>query len=718
MKKNIFIAFLCLLLCTNIFAGNDKATIFDTIMNRVCEREFARMLTPRISKPEFSLVLPNADGAYSDIDLSDTKPVSWTPIEHLIRIGNLAVAYTCPQSKRYKDTLLYNSIYKGLQRWYDAHPRSSNWWHMQIGSPQQLGTLLILMRKGPKAIPAELENKLLQRMEEEAGNPQKWTGANKMDIALHWIYQACLKEDMAKLNLSVSEAYQPIALSTKEGYPQHDYSFHQHGDQLYIGGYGDVFLFDLASVASLMRGTNLAPKASQIRLLHRFTFESALPVIRGRYRLYNVQGRSMSRSKGLDMGDSIQNIASLMRDIDLPEYQPDYDAAIARLLEKKAPSYGIKPYHRQYWRSAYALHQRPEFTIDVRLKSTLSCGNENGNEENLKGYFLSDGGMDIATDGDEYKDLFPAWNWNMIPGVTAPQLAKIPTYKSWGAFGESRFAGGVDDGTCGVTAYNYRDNNQEVRTQGKKGWFFFDNAVVCLGADIASDVSADVYTTINQCRKKGAVYSKLLKGNKGKYQWVWHRGIGYYFPGSAQVCFSEKESRGAWAEFNKSQSKEEVKDSLFTLWINHGNQPRNATYAYTIIPGSKEKVKTARNYRILSNTSDIQAVQDGEKGPIGIIFYKPGTFKMNKVQISSDSPCVLWLKPVGKDWQVYAADPSHELSEMQLRITLPRLGTHEIHYSLQPHPDAYAGATIQAELTSASPMRIEARFDKAPWQYD
>lgn len=37
----------------------------------------------------------------------------------------------------------------------------------------------------------------------DGGNSAKWTGANRIDIALHWLYRACLMEDEATLKTTL-----------------------------------------------------------------------------------------------------------------------------------------------------------------------------------------------------------------------------------------------------------------------------------------------------------------------------------------------------------------------------------------------------------------------------------------------------------------------------------------------------------------------------------
>lgn len=111
------------------------------------------------------------------------------------------------------------------------------------------------MRSGAKKLPEELERKLLERMKTDGGDPAKWTGANRTDIALHWIYRSCLSEDSTDLKKAIENAYSPLVYTTQEGF-QHDNSYFQHGSQLYIGGYGDEILKGITQIAMYTKGTD------------------------------------------------------------------------------------------------------------------------------------------------------------------------------------------------------------------------------------------------------------------------------------------------------------------------------------------------------------------------------------------------------------------------------------------------------------------------------
>lgn len=233
----------------------------------------------------------------------------------------------------------------------------------RIAEPQALGVLLIQMRTGKKQLPHELENKLLERIKKDGGNPAKWTGANRTDIALHRIYRACLSKDAETLEFAPENVYNPVIYTTKEGF-QHDNSNFQHGQQLYIGGYGDEILKGVTQVAMYTRGTRFAMPQERLNLISKFMRETYYPTIRGKYMLFDVMGRSVSRP-GVPDKSHTALFAQRMEILDTAHAQ-EFKEIISRLKEEKPADYAIKPQHTHYFRGDYSLHVRPEYTFDVR----------------------------------------------------------------------------------------------------------------------------------------------------------------------------------------------------------------------------------------------------------------------------------------------------------------------------------------------------------------
>ena len=178
--RHILTLMFALVCCLQISAADD----FDTFMKRI--RKDSRR-NPNVEK---WLKLYDAEkGSFSDIDYSRNDITNWPPQKHLERLEDWAAAYVNEKNKHYEDEALADNIIKALQFWQDTNPNCKNWWFNQIAEPQALGIILIQMHAGKKQVPQELEAAILKRMLTDGGDPAKWTGANRTDICLHWIYR-------------------------------------------------------------------------------------------------------------------------------------------------------------------------------------------------------------------------------------------------------------------------------------------------------------------------------------------------------------------------------------------------------------------------------------------------------------------------------------------------------------------------------------------------
>ncbi len=203
-----------------------------------------------------------SNGMWPDIKYASTQRTNWPGADHLERIATLAKGFVNSSNKYFGNENVYASITIALQYWYDKDYRSDNWWFNEIAIPQALGEILIMMKEGPKPLPLMLENNLLLRM--NRGQMWKQTGANKLDVAMHNIYRASVMENENLMDSAVSEAFEPITFTTKEGI-QYDYSNMQHGRQMMIGSYGFVFVNGEYKIASFLYGTKYAITADKFK---------------------------------------------------------------------------------------------------------------------------------------------------------------------------------------------------------------------------------------------------------------------------------------------------------------------------------------------------------------------------------------------------------------------------------------------------------------------
>ncbi|RZK69158.1 MAG: chondroitinase, partial [Pedobacter sp.] len=549
---------------TFTFAQADP--LYDVILTRVRKDLIVPAQSSELTKKLSDSMLD--DGSWADIDYNDRTMVKWVPSNHLKKIKLLIIAYLEQDKTSAFSEKLHGNIVKGFSYWYKKDPKSDNWWHNEIDVPQLLGQCLILMGAADSKLPSGLESLLLDRM--DRGNMIARTGANKTDIALHVFYRSLLSKNKDLLELSITQLFLPVnQVHYSEGL-QYDGSYLQHGPQLYIGGYGTVYVTGILKLATYVQGTPYALSSEKLKLFSDFYKDTYLKTIRGSYSDFNIQGRGISRKNILSREEEASKL-NLFKKIDLENYN-EWDAALKRIVEEETASYRIMPHHKHFWNGDYTIHLRPEYSFNVRIVSNRTMRSEVGNKENLIGKHLSDGATNIQLKGPEYYNIMPVWEWDKIPGTTSHDYDEDkPILKEWGEPGSNAFAGGVSDGTYGVTAYDMKYDSLVA----KKSWFFFDKEVVCLGAGIKSVIDKSVVTTVNQCWLNGEVTlfndSKKVKAISGalmKNGLIWHDNVGYYFPGNQNVVVSKEQQEGSWYRINKSGSKEKESGAVFKLFLN------------------------------------------------------------------------------------------------------------------------------------------------------
>ncbi|KAF2330623.1 polysaccharide lyase 8 family protein [Flavobacterium daemonense] len=719
MKKNCVL--LILLICCffqNHRVLGQTVSDYETIMQRIRENLISGTAVTALDNA-VATTLPTlkSDGSWGDINYSDRTHATWIPDTHLNRVKNFALAYTMPSSNYYGNKVLYQAIINSLTYWDQKDPQSGSWWWNQISSPQKVGQILILLRNNTtQQIPSSLEANLIEQM--DRGNPVTQTGAaNMVDVATHYIYRGCLKADSAIVQIGVNQSFMPIVLTTGDGV-QYDYSYKAHGSQLYMGGYGSVFIDGEINVAMYVRGTSYALSGTSLNLLSLFVRNSYLKCIRGKNIDFNALGRSISRINASNQSRLSLSLEK-MKLLD-PNNIGAYDEAIARLIGTQPASYGLSAKNINYWSSDYVQHIRSGYNFGLRNVSTRTLRSENGNGENLKGCFLTEGATSIAVTGNEYATIFPVWEWNKIPGVTAPEYATIPVRADWYSLpehkGKSSFVGGVSDGVYGATAYAFNDYGVNAR----KSWFFFDDEVVCLGAAINATAAETINTTVNQCLLDGkvtvssngrtSVVSKGANNYNGNLQWVLHGNVGYFFPQGGDLQLTSQTQNGNWHDINTTQPNKPVSSDVFTLWFNHGVKPTDASYAYIVAP-NKTTVRDMKKYdaskiQIMTNSSSVQAVKHTGLNVRQVVFYEPTTFTNGGVSVRVDKPCVVMLKNVGTpNVSVDIADPAQSNAKINVYLDLPGIASTRFLECTMPSAP-YAGSSVSFTVNAGTPIYV------------
>jgi chondroitin AC lyase len=638
------------------------------------------------------------NGSWTDIDYKSTAVAIWPPLDHLERIRNMSYVYLQSGQSLYLNAGLLTKIDSALTYWYKVKPTSTNWWQGTIGKQMHLNVIGILMKD-------YLRKTLLTQIINDLSAAPSMTGANLTDISTSVIYRGLIEGDLARVNSGLTAISNEIKISSGDGL-KIDNSFHQHGAFLYNGGYGLVFLKSTTYWAEKTAKTTLAFAQPKVTLLSNMLLKGNRWMTRGITQDYGADGRGISRESASGTAQECITYATRMANVDVVNNKALVTMADRIQKGERQDVIGS----RHFWKSDFSSHHRAAFYTSVKMCSKRTVGTEGGNGENLKGYWLPFGVNFILRKGNEYHNIFPIWDWGLLPGVTSPNISPFPGSP---LTQQETFVGGVTDSTYGVSAMKLNIQN----TSAKKAWFLFDKEWVALGTDITSTNAAEVNTTLNQTYLNTS--NLLVNGSpilNGVYKydslkWVMNDSVAYVFLEKKPVILKAQTQSGSWYDINTSQSKTIISKDVFTLCLPHGKTPVNASYQYAIVPGISP-ADAADYYKniplsVLKNTSQIQAVTHIASNVTGVVFYQPDTLTINNLlRISVNRACIVLVRKVDNDkYAVTIADP--ERTQTQIVGTL--YNKNNISKSstfIMPSGDN-AGKSVSATIVLPSVLNIE-----------
>lgn len=645
------------------------------------------------------------DGSWPEINYNDQSEAGFDGKFHLDYLKELAIFHkNNPESRLSKE--LGRSIHSGIQYWINTAPRAEGWWWDQIGTPLILGEVCLLFEEN---LEHELLEGALQLMYGINGDklyylhvrPEKHTpatGQNLIWFAKVHLIASLLQQDTAGIKTAFKKVGKEIRISEEEGV-QHDFSFHQHGPQLYSGSYGMTFTLDASLFLYLASGTSFAYPGVKEDILVSYLLDGQKWMVYKERYSYNAKGRAVTRENPENIKPLINTCEFLANLNHIRSDEIDsFHGELA--FQKKSDSYLGNKY---FWQSDFMAHQMKDYYVSLRMASNRTIGSESGNNENLKGYYMGHGVYFIKRRGDEYKGIFPVWNWKQLPGHIAQQDTVTLPYINWGrnARGEKSFVGGVSDGEIGFTTYDYHRNNLSA----KRSWFFFENSMVHLASGISCPDNVPVRQTINQCLLQGDVWystgkepGKLSSPDKSfsGIRSVWHDSITYVFPGETNIDISAKSVTANWHEINH-QYDSLITQKVFNLGIPLGESPQEASLAYAVLPNTSLNdfsKNTQFPVKIIENNSKLQAVWNDKDKVLQVSFYKPAIIKIpgTKYEAEMERAGMLMVKFENQQVKFSFCNPEHEFSSN--KINLYEDGLLLKSFSIPLFAPPYAGKTV------------------------
>lgn len=611
-----------------------------------------------------------SDGSWPDLDYADQSPSRWQPGTHWDRILLLAQAYRLAHHPAFGQPDLKRKVERAVGYWNRQRPVCPNYWWNAIGVPLKMGEALLLL---DDALPEATRTQTLSLMKlgvkpgfYDYHGPA--TGQNQVWLATIHLMAGVLERDSLALRRALGALADEIKVTTAEGI-QPDWSFHQHGTILYAGGYGLGFARDLARLIQLASGTPYAFPPEKVAVFSAYVLDGQQWMIRGRTFDHSAVGREIARPLPTDsrLGGGLPGLGRRLSELEVPR------RAELRAMADRIAGGAVAPLtgDRYFWRSDYLTHHRPAYFSSVKMASRRTTGSESGNGENEKGYFLGHGVHLLYRTGEEYRNIFPVWDWRQLPGHLGEQSPEPTPLFTWGegAGGTTSFVGGASDGTYGLAACDYQRGN----VRAKRAWFHFDDEIACLGAGLSCPTEYPLVQSLNQCHLRGDVQVAdasetprvLPRGQHvlSQVRWLLHDSVGYVFPETPVVHVRNAVQTGSWRGINRSlaYADEVLRVPVFSAWLDFGRSVRHESYFYLIRPGvSVSELKTYRNpVVLLRNDSTLQAVRHARLNVLQAAFYQAGTLDGGEgLTISVSQPVVLLLKNRPDGWELTVADPT------------------------------------------------------------
>ena len=614
----------------------------------------------------------NSDGSWSGIDYQSTDVLVWTPIQHLSYIHRMAQSYSSQRSQLYQSDSVKTAIHQSLNFWLSHNFTSRNWWVNDIGVPNVLSNILILM--GGEIT----QNELLQALNQMRGSYIHQEGQNLVWRAGIQLKIGLIEYGRGHVNLlgtatdrirSASKILQDQIIITDAEGIQPDWSFHQHGTQLQFGNYGQTFARSQVEWAWALGGTSFKYPADKIEILRNYIIKGLSTAVWKEVMDLSGAGRSLAVNAPENMGKEQISILQLMEKVDASNIDL-YSNTIA-CLKDSSSNCTVMPQNTFFWRSDFMVHRTHHYYASVRTHSRFIQSTESGIGQNISGAYLADGATYLYQSGKEYYNILPIWDWRRIPGITSYTQEQLPSFGWSGLPNESDFVGGVSDTFFGVSAMLFKRDGLSAH----KAWFFGPNGIVCLGAGINSNKKSTVSTTINQCFLSGKIVAGINKSkeivtekrplNRSGINWIYHDNTGYVFLQNNKVYVSNDIQKGNWKQVYKGGKDDLITGNVFNLGIDHGSRPQNDSYAYAIYPGidmdSTGHYAAHPIQKVLRNDTLIQAVQYEKNKMLQAVFYRPGKIAIDESTIlETDSPCILMTRQESKNFILTVSSPPEQ----------------------------------------------------------
>ncbi|WP_302812982.1 polysaccharide lyase family 8 super-sandwich domain-containing protein, partial [Victivallis vadensis] len=319
-------------------------------------------------------------------------------------------------------------------------------------------------------------------------------------------------------------------------------------------------------------------------------------------------------------------------------------------------------YHgtRYFFNNDDLIRKNPAYYVFVNMVSNRTNGLESyyGGASGFN-LFTCDGQTIFEREGGESSRALGAAILTMLPGTTERQVKELKPVENWLGYGSrGDFAAGAvlpdQDAVAGfifdkvndsvVENPARREENPEIlKLRANKAYFFFGDLFLALGAGIenlAPEYDGNIFTTVEQTLKKGN--NPVVR--KHGVEWVENNGFVYgVLPQatSGKIAHKSEKRMTGWRKLSEAnRGVEENEVELFSMWIDHGREVKDGSYAYFVSCDGKVPERLPE---ILSNTVKVQAARLGNT--VEAVFYDASAgLETPFGAVTVSAPCALAAK--------------------------------------------------------------------------
>ena len=642
---------------------------------------------------------------WDELDTSEDRDRLWPKVEsdttsadyttQFTKIKKLALAFGVKGQPLYQNAELLEDIVDAVnfmvsEKNFNGSYTTGNWWDWQIGCPQPLCDILMIVSDYVDYDQIEPAVKAIEgycKAPNKRFNGYTETGANLTDTGLSVLGSAIVAHNDERMQLVQDQVPSVMDYVTSGDGLYEDGSVIQHTKVAYTGAYGNELVKGIGRITSIVADTQWEINDERIENVYETILEGYIPLMHRGQMMAMVCGRSITRAPGLNNfthefqsgSETISNILLIAQSAP-DSYKEQFNAAVKGWLED-IEEWGDFDFYGNA-RDFDALLQAKSVANDDSIEGTTWSGMKvygsmdrvvqatdtyevglamyskrtynyeaavGSGTENAHGWHTGDGALYIYNgDLDQWGEGFWATvDPYRIPGTTV-DTRELDDCANQSKTSPQSWVGGVTDGTNGAAGMYYNANGMSgMDLQAKKSWFFLPGQIVALGTDINGTTGASIETTVenrmitdesNAITVNGEAFegegTKSMQLEDGSYVHFTGTGegndLGYYFVQGGDVDVTRETRSGKYSDINSVFPSDDVyTNEFFKMGINHGQEVTDGSYAYVILPGATEG-ETAE----YASDPEVEVLSNTEEVQ-AILDAESGIFAMNTWPTSS-----------------------------------------------------------------------------------